>query len=114
MIYLIYEREFMLLPSFFYKVVHPHSLNKFSNDTDLVNPVQDGRLHFEFFVKFVSPVKSIHPIKLRHILQLAKERTYTSGLLECIIYPIIIICTCTFCSVSFQCAVALINMITSE
>ena len=29
----------MVMPSFFYKVVYPHSLNKFSNDTDLVNPV---------------------------------------------------------------------------
>ena len=78
MIYLIHEREFMLLPSFD-KVVHPHSLNKFSNDTELVNPVQDGQLRFDFFVKFVSPVQSIHPIQLRHILQLVKERTYTSG-----------------------------------
>ena len=66
----------MLLPTFFDKVVHVHSLNKFSNDTDLVHPVTRRAASFWiFFVKFVSPVQSIHPIQLRHILQLVKERT---------------------------------------
>ena len=38
-----------------------------------------GQLRFGLFVKFVNPVQSIHPIQLRHILQLVKERTYRSS-----------------------------------
>ena len=63
----------------FDKVVHPHSLNKFSDDTDLVNPVTRRAASFCIFVKFVSPVQSTHPIQQRHILHLVKERTYTFG-----------------------------------
>ena len=47
----------------FDKVVHLHSLNKFSNDTDLVNPVTRRAASFWIFVKFVSPVQSIHVSK---------------------------------------------------
>ena len=35
----------------FDKVVHPHSLNKFSNDTDLVNPVTRRAGSFWIFCK---------------------------------------------------------------
>ena len=35
----------------FEKVVHPHSLNEFSNDTDLVNPVTRRAASFWIFCK---------------------------------------------------------------
>ena len=49
----------MLLPSF-YKVVHPHSLNQFSNDTGLVNPVTRRAASFWIFCK-VCESCSEHP-----------------------------------------------------
>ena len=42
-------------------------------------------------------------------LNSTRARMLESILLECIMYPFIIICTCMFCSVSFQFAGALIN-----
>ena len=48
----------------FDKVVHPHSLNKFSNDSDLVNPVKRRAASFWiFFVKFVSYNVYVHTYK---------------------------------------------------
>ena len=45
---------------FFYKVVHPHSVNKFSNDSDLVNPVTRRATLFWIFCK-VCESCSEHP-----------------------------------------------------
>ena len=44
----------------FDKVVHPHSLNKFSNDTDLVNPVTRQAASFWIFCKVCASC-SEHP-----------------------------------------------------
>ena len=71
------------------KVVHPHSLNKFSNDTDLVNPVTRQVASFWIFCK-VCESCSEHPShKLRHILQLVKEMTYTGPLQKLFHYAMI-------------------------
>ena len=52
-IYLIHERE-LCCCLLFDKVVHPHSLNKFSNDIDLVNPVTRRAASFWIFCESCS------------------------------------------------------------
>ena len=55
------------------RVVHPHSLYKFSDETDLVNPLTSWAASYASFVMFVSSVQNTHPIQLMHIHQLVAE-----------------------------------------
>ena len=59
-LFTLYMKESLCCCLLFDKVVHPHSLNKFSNDTDLVNPVTRRAASFWIFCK-VCESCSEHP-----------------------------------------------------
>ena len=51
------------------RFAHPHSFYRFSDDSDLVNPVTSRAASFWIFVVLLSLVQSNRPIQLTHILQ---------------------------------------------
>ena len=59
-LFTLYMKESLCRCLLFDKVVHQHSLNKFSNDTDLVNPVTRRAASFLIFSK-VCESCSEHP-----------------------------------------------------
>ena len=59
-LFTLYMKESFCCCLLFDKVIHPHSLNKFSNATDLVNPVTKWAASFWIFCK-VNESCSEHP-----------------------------------------------------
>ena len=59
-LFTLYMKNSLCCCLLFDKVVHPHSLNKFSNDTDLVKPVTRRAASFWIFCK-VCESYSEHP-----------------------------------------------------